>query len=187
MTRARVLIAVVVGLAVLSVVGGAGVFGVCTLTSVECYYLVYGDPLEPTSGKVVLRHGFSMETVASGLELPTSFAFLPNGSILVAEKAGVVKLFHGGRVAAEPILDLRARVNSALYRGLVVVAVDPDFSSNGFVYVAYTGKRANASEQASTHVVVSRFVLRGGSARRKSAARRRRRPCGDVRRASADS
>jgi Glucose / Sorbosone dehydrogenase len=144
--------------------GGAGVVGVCKLTSVECYYLLHGDPLEQTSGTISLADGFSTEVVASGLDLPTAFDFLPDGRILVGEKKGLVRLIEDGEVASTPVLDLREKVNSALYRGLMAVAVDPDFDQNRFVYVVYSARREGVDSKKATYVVVSRFVLSGASA-----------------------
>jgi glucose/arabinose dehydrogenase len=161
--RRVIVIALAAGL-LLIVGGGAGVVGVCKLTSVDCYYLLHGDPLEQTSGTISLADGFSTEVAASGLDLPTAFDFLPDGRILVGEKNGLVKLIEDGEVASTPVLDLRDKVNSALYRGLMAVAVDPDFDTNGFVYVAYSARREGVGAKEATYVVVSRFVLSGASA-----------------------
>ena len=43
----------------------------------------------PPPGASLLPAGFAGEVVASGLQLPTTFAALPDGRILIAEKAGV--------------------------------------------------------------------------------------------------
>jgi glucose/arabinose dehydrogenase len=150
--------------AALIVAGGLGVVGLCKFTSIECYYLLHGDPLEQTSGTVSLAEGFSTEVVASGLDLPTAFDFLPDGRILVGEKEGLVRLIEDGEVASTPVLDLREKVNSALYRGLMAVAVDPDFDQNRFVYVVYSARREDVDSKKATYVVVSRFVLSGASA-----------------------
>ena len=161
--RGRLLVIALAG-AALIVAGGLGAVGLCKFTSIECYYLLHGDPLEQTSGTVSLAEGFSTEVVASGLDQPTAFDFLPDGRILVGEKEGLVKLIEDGEVASTPVLDLREKVNSALYRGLMAVAVDPDFEQNRFVYVAYSARREGVEAEKATYVVVSRFVLSGASA-----------------------
>jgi glucose/arabinose dehydrogenase len=159
----RILIIALAG-GLLLIGGGAGVVGVCKLTSVECYYLLHGNPLEQTSGTVSLPKGFSTEVVASGLDVPTTFDFLPDGRILIGEKNGLVLLAEDAKVASTPVIDLRDQVNTAFYRGLMAVAVDPDFDQNRFVYVVYSAKRKGAGAKDATYVVVSRFVLSGGSA-----------------------
>jgi len=111
----------------------------------------------------------------AGLELPWGMAFLPDGRLLVTEKPGRLRVWAGGRLS-EPV----AGVPKVAYRdveteqgGLLDVAVDPDFASNGFVYLSY----AEAAEQQPPDLVdtpESRFgdfvlddnVLKGGAVAR---------------------
>lgn len=78
------------------------------------------------------------ENVVWGLNFPTSFSFFPDGRILVSEKSGLVRLFKDGAIQATPFIDLRPIVNDYWDRGLLNVAVDPDFDSNGYVYFLFT-------------------------------------------------
>ncbi|MFP2911524.1 PQQ-dependent sugar dehydrogenase [Pyxidicoccus sp. 3LFB2] len=87
---------------------------------------------------LALPGGFAQEVVVSGLELPTAFAALPDGRLLIAEKAGVVRLFKDGALQATPFIDLRERVNAHHDHGLLGLAVDPAFETNGYVYLLYT-------------------------------------------------
>lgn len=82
-------------------------------------------------------HGFVDEAVTSGLTLPVAFTTLPDGRVLVAEKAGVVRVISGGRLLPDAFIDLRSRVNDYWDRGLLGLAVDPWFAQNGFVYLFY--------------------------------------------------
>ena len=75
--------------------------------------------------------------MAGGLDRPVDFAFLPDGRILLAEHAGVVRVYDHGRLAKAPFLDIRRRVNNALDRGLIAIAADPHFARNGLVYLYY--------------------------------------------------
>ena len=86
---------------------------------------------------VALPAGFEMQTVASGLNLPTSFAFAPDGRIFIAEKAGTVKVVKNGTLLATPLITL-TDVNSYGDRGLIGIAVDPNFTQNGYLYLSYT-------------------------------------------------
>jgi glucose/arabinose dehydrogenase len=86
--------------------------------------------------------GFAVSTLVSlrdGLYQPTAFAFLPDGvnRILIAEKSGLLKLFAKGVVYGRPVLDLRVEVNEFVDRGLVGLAVDPNYMQNGYIYLAY--------------------------------------------------
>lgn len=86
----------------------------------------------------ILPPGFVQVPVLSGLNLPTSFAILPDGRILVAEKRGVVLVYKDGDLLDAPLLDLSARVNNYWERGLLAVAIDPGFETNNYIYVYYT-------------------------------------------------
>jgi glucose/arabinose dehydrogenase len=92
---------------------------------------------ERGTGETTLPAGFRQEAVASNLNLPTSFAELPDGRILVAEKDGLVRIVEDGRILARPFVDLRPVVDSTGIRGLVAVEVSPDFARTGFVYLLY--------------------------------------------------
>lgn len=85
-----------------------------------------------------LPPGFARETVVSGLNLPTTFVYLPDGRILIAEKDGVVRLSSHGALQSTPFLDIRDRVNPLNDRGLLGIAADPDFATNGYIYLLYT-------------------------------------------------
>ena len=82
-------------------------------------------------------HGFVYELLTGGLSVPVAFATLPDGRVLVAEKAGVVRVIKNGTLLPEPFLDLRARVNDYWDRGLLGIAADPAFATNGYVYLFY--------------------------------------------------
>ena len=158
----RRLVAILAAGAALLLLGGGGVAGVCKFSNVDCH--LQGsppptDPLAVTAGVASLPGGFESAVVARGLRLPTAFDFLPDGGILVAEKAGVVRVVRAGRVLPKPALDIRRIVNDQWFRGLVAVAVDPDFTSNHYVYAAYSVRRPGVPKTAPSYVRVSRFVL----------------------------
>ncbi len=82
---------------------------------------------------------FIREDITSGLAYPTAFAFGPNGRIFIAEKEGYVRVFDAasGVLRAQPVIDLRDEVNSNTDRGLVGIALHPEFARNGWMYVLY--------------------------------------------------
>ncbi len=96
-------------------------------------------------GLLALPSGFQSLTAASGLNFPTDFAFLPDGRILITEKSGIVRIAVDGSVLSTPFIDLSAQVNDYWDRGLLSVAVDPDFVTNGYVYFLFTYEH-NASD-----------------------------------------
>lgn len=78
-------------------------------------------------------------TVASGLQAPTAVAFAPDGRTFIAEKQGTVKVVLPGEAPrARLLLDISDHVATHVDRGLLGIAVDTDFASNGFLYLLYT-------------------------------------------------
>ncbi|MBW4613498.1 MAG: PQQ-dependent sugar dehydrogenase [Desmonostoc vinosum HA7617-LM4] len=81
----------------------------------------------------------TLETVVSGLNLPTSFEWTPDGDRLyIAEKGGVVRVFEDGKLLAKPFIDISGQVNSVSDRGLLDLAVHPDFPDNPYIYLLFT-------------------------------------------------
>ncbi|MFM7718927.1 MAG: PQQ-dependent sugar dehydrogenase [Actinomycetota bacterium] len=97
--------------------------------------------------------GFSQTTVASGLANPTAMAFAPDGRIFVATQGGALRVVKDGQLLATPFLTVT--VSSVGERGLLGVAFDPDFATNGYVYVYYT------ATTPAIHNRVSRFTASG--------------------------
>lgn len=79
---------------------------------------------------------FRVETVATGLEVPWGFAFLPNGDLLVTERKGRVRLIEKGKLKAEPVFTV-PDVEPSGESGLMDIALHPKFSQNKFVYLGY--------------------------------------------------
>jgi len=86
------------------------------------------------------------ERVAFGLQRPIAITGLPDGRMLIAEKEGTVRAYHPDTgLAAEPVLDLTARIDSSdNERGLLGVTPAPNFARTGMLYVAYTSLPAGA-------------------------------------------
>jgi glucose/arabinose dehydrogenase len=84
----------------------------------------------------VFPSGFSRVQVANGISNPTVMAFAPDGRIFVAQQNGTLRIIKNGSLLSAPFLQLT--VNSSGERGLIGIALDPNFSTNQFVYVYYT-------------------------------------------------
>ncbi|MBA3514848.1 MAG: PQQ-dependent sugar dehydrogenase [Pyrinomonadaceae bacterium] len=84
----------------------------------------------------MLDDNLMVSTVVTGLEQPTTMAFLGTNDILVLEKAsGRVQRVSNGTLQG-PVLDLN--VNSASERGLLGISLHPQFALNGWVYLFWT-------------------------------------------------
>ncbi len=83
---------------------------------------------------------FRVEVVATGLEIPWSLTFLPDGRLFVTERPARVRVVQNGQLLATPALTLTdAWANGEA--GVLGLAVDPAFALNRFVYLLYTQDR----------------------------------------------
>ena len=97
--------------------------------------------LSPLKANAVatLPSGFQESVVFSGLSAPTNVEFSKDGRIFVAEKRGLIKVFDNlSDTTPTTFADLSTNVNSYGDRGLLGLAVDPNFPTNPYVYVLYT-------------------------------------------------
>ena len=87
---------------------------------------------------------FKLETVATGLEVPWGFAWLPNKDLLITERPGRVRIVENGKLRAAPVFTV-PDVEPSSESGLMDISLHPDFAKNGFIYLAYSynkdGKR----------------------------------------------
>jgi glucose/arabinose dehydrogenase len=96
--------------------------------------------------------GFSDTLVVGGLTAPTAIAFLPDGRLLVTEKAGALKLVSGGVTTTLATLP----VCTAFELGLLGIALDPEFTANGWIYLYRTAPLGGCGPQENQ---VSRVTL----------------------------
>ena len=104
-------------------------------------------------GPVKLPPGFELTRVVGGLTAATAMTVAPDGRVFVCEQTGSLRVIKGGQLLPEPFVTLP--VDSHWERGLIGVALDPKFASNGYVYVTYV------AAEPYPHHRVSRFTARG--------------------------
>ncbi len=100
-----------------------------------------------------LPPGFVEDVVCSGIDQPTSIAFLRPTLFVVSTKRGAVYAVKNGRIRAVPVLVLRPGI--AFERGLNSVAIDPGFRSRGYLYANYS-VRADLPFNRVSRFLVSR-------------------------------
>ncbi len=98
---------------------------------------------------------FRLETVAEGLNIPWSIAFLPDGVVLVAERPGALKIWKGGKMgeAVEGTPEVFARGQG----GLLEVAAHPDYEKNGWIYLAFSASPESDKNSGMTKIVRGRI------------------------------
>jgi glucose/arabinose dehydrogenase len=82
--------------------------------------------------------------VTTALEYPWALAFLPDGSLLVTERAGRLRIIRNGKLDPQPVAGAptsywagESGLPGAVH-GFMDVAIHPKFAENGFVYLSYT-------------------------------------------------
>jgi glucose/arabinose dehydrogenase len=107
-------------------------------------------PLQSLSGPVVHseKADFSYEILTHGLSHPWSLAFLPDGSMLVTERGGNLRLIDAsGRLDPVPIGGLPVTREHG-QGGLLDVALHPDFEKNQLIYLSYAEPGKSGSSTA---------------------------------------
>ena len=85
-----------------------------------------------------LPSGFSEGSAFSGLTNPTAVRFAADGRVFVAEKSGLIKVFSSlSDTTPTTFADLRTQVHNFWDRGLLGMALHPDFPVNSSVFVLY--------------------------------------------------
>jgi len=101
-------------------------------------------PLKPVDYDTAEGQKIRVSVVAKGLSNPFSFAFLPDGSILVAERTGQLRIIRNGVLDPKPIEGApkaywagESGLPGAVH-GYMDVTLHPNFASNKYVYMSYT-------------------------------------------------
>ncbi len=95
----------------------------------------------------------NVETLADGLVNPWSLAFLPEGSILVTERDGRLRVIRDGALVAEPVSGVPAPYVKS-QAGLFDVLLHPDFASNRVIFLSYA---SGAPGSNATRVISAVF------------------------------
>ena len=92
-----------------------------------------------TAAAATLPSGFQDTTVFSGLTAPTAIRFASDGRIFVAQKNGLL-LEYDSLTDTTPttVVDLRTQTDDYWDRGLLGLALDPNFPTNPYIYVSYS-------------------------------------------------
>ena len=113
------------------------------------------DAVEGISTPITLPSQFTDSPVAN-VGSPTAFAFTPDNRLLITSQKGPIRVVKNGSLLGTPAIDLTSKICSNSERGVLGIAVDPDFASTKHVFVYYTAKKGSPCVNR-----VSRFTLNG--------------------------
>ena len=81
-----------------------------------------------------------LETVATGLDFPLYLTTAPgdDNRLFIVEKGGLIRIIKNGTLLETPFLDIHRLVSTGGEQGLLGLAFDPGYATNGRFYVSYT-------------------------------------------------
>lgn len=101
-----------------------------------------------------LPPGAHVVPVVAGADFPVALAFAPDGRLFYTEKnTGNVRVIVDGRLQDRPVITLPT--DDFFERGMLGIALDPDFAHNHFIWIYHTLRRPLLNR-------VVRFVERDG-------------------------
>src|SRR5688572_14340744 len=106
-----------------------------------------------------LPSGFKEPVASPSLAVPPSRITPPDGRIFIAQQGGAIRIAKNGAVLATPFATLT--VDFVQSRGLLGIALDPDFAVNHFIYIYYTAKTP-ASHNRISRITASGDVMLAG-------------------------
>lgn len=107
------------------------------------------DVMTPTFSQVLINN--------TALTNPTVMTMLTDGRILIGQQGGTVKVVKDGVILPGNALAITVDASGGQYteRGLIGITADPNFATNGYIYIFYT------TTVGGTHNKVSRFKMNG--------------------------
>jgi Glucose/sorbosone dehydrogenases len=89
----------------------------------------------------------ALQQVAAGLNFPLYLTAPPGdtGRLFIAEKGGAIRIVKHGTLEPTPFLDLNGKVSTGAEQGLLGLAFDPAFATNGRFVVHYTDVSGNTT------------------------------------------
>lgn len=102
---------------------------------------------------------FRVEVITEGLNHPWSMVWLDDDRILIAERAGDLRIIENGQLLDPPVSGVPAAFVRA-QGGLQDLVLHPDFAANGWIYLslAHGDARANATRVVRGRIVDNHWV-----------------------------
>jgi glucose/arabinose dehydrogenase len=132
------------------------------LPTVACVLavLALGRGASPAGAQpTVVVPGFEITAITAGLIGPVALAPLPDGRVLVTERfQGRLRMIKNDLLLPQPVANFDTNV--CRERGLIGVAIDPDFASNRWVYCFYSRSSLPGQDTAIAANIVDNRVVR---------------------------
>lgn len=93
--------------------------------------------------------GFTETQLAAGLTSPTALDVAPDGRVFFADQSGHVRVIDHDQLQPTPFADFSAQTDGSGERGMLGIALDPDFINNRYVYVYFTANSPTSHNRLS--------------------------------------
>lgn len=103
---------------------------------------------------------FRVDTVLSDLEVPWAMAFLPNGDMLFTERGGDLHIVRDGKLYPLPLAG-GPEVLAKGQGGLLDLELHPDYETNGWIYLSFSGPAEEGEEGNGANTSLIRVRLQG--------------------------
>ncbi len=100
---------------------------------------------------------YTTEVAVPGLSIPWGMAFMPDGSMLITEKAGQLIHFKDG---AKTIIKNSPKVSARGQGGLLDIELHPNYTENGWIYISYS---STEGEEQGANTAIIRARLKDGA------------------------
>jgi glucose/arabinose dehydrogenase len=97
--------------------------------------LIFDSSTRASSGNKIPGPKFRVVPML-GLSHPYALAFLPNGNMLITERAGRLRIVRDGKLDPQPISGIPDVLNTQL-RGMNDLALHPHYAENHWIYFTY--------------------------------------------------
>ncbi|PSP49071.1 sugar dehydrogenase [Halobacteriales archaeon QH_7_69_31] len=120
-----------------------------------------------TAADTDLPAAIGLETIVDGLRAPLDVAFAAGGDRrYLAEQQGVVHVLEDGGLGGTPFLDLRDAVTTGGEKGLLGIALHPDYAENRRLFVRYSAPARSGTPDDYSHTFVLAEFRAGSAGRR---------------------
>lgn len=97
--------------------------------------------------------------VTRGLDQPRHIEFLPDGSILIPERPGRIRIIRDGKLDPKPVSGGPVVAdNLGVSTGLMDITLHPDFAQNGLLYMSYHKRHPTMSDLGRSAIFRGRWT-----------------------------
>jgi glucose/arabinose dehydrogenase len=121
-----------------------GAVRICTILAAVFMLTLCNIAVAPAA---TVPQGFTNSTFVFGIPNGTAMQFAPDGRLFVAQQTGALRVVKNRQLLNAPFLSVP--VDAQGERGLLGFAFDPQFASNGYIYIYYTATSPTVHNRVS--------------------------------------